>query len=129
MSDFRYDAAHTGLLLVDPYNDFLSEGGKLWPMVKEVAGEVGLLDHMRSVCGRERERPASGFLSFPIAAGSMGDGEDWNYPNPSQRKISSAADFRKGKLGRRVASRLCAESRRHSHQGALGEYGEACIEN
>jgi hypothetical protein len=26
----------TGLLFVDPYNDFLSEGGKLWPRVKEV---------------------------------------------------------------------------------------------
>jgi len=30
MSDFHYDASRTGLLLVDPYNDFLSEGGKLW---------------------------------------------------------------------------------------------------
>jgi hypothetical protein len=25
------DSARTGLLFVDPYNDFLSEGGKLWP--------------------------------------------------------------------------------------------------
>jgi hypothetical protein len=26
-----YDPARTGLLFVEPYNDFLSEGGKLWP--------------------------------------------------------------------------------------------------
>jgi len=26
-----YDPKTTAVLLVDPYNDFLSEGGKLWP--------------------------------------------------------------------------------------------------
>lgn len=35
------DPARTGLLFVDPYNDFLSEGGKLWPRVKEVASRSG----------------------------------------------------------------------------------------
>jgi hypothetical protein len=30
MIDHRYEASRTALLLVDPYNDFLSEGGKLW---------------------------------------------------------------------------------------------------
>jgi hypothetical protein len=28
MTDAHYEPAHTGLLLVDPYNDFLSEGGR-----------------------------------------------------------------------------------------------------
>ena len=41
-----YDPATTAILLVDPYNDFLSDGGKLWPRVKEVADEVGLLGHL-----------------------------------------------------------------------------------
>jgi nicotinamidase-related amidase len=31
-----YDKTMTGLLLVDPYNDFLSEDGKLYPRTKEV---------------------------------------------------------------------------------------------
>lgn len=38
-----YPPDHTALLLVDPYNDFLSEGGKLWPLAAAVAMEVGLL--------------------------------------------------------------------------------------
>jgi hypothetical protein len=29
-----YDPSATAILLVDPYNDFLSEGGKLWPRVR-----------------------------------------------------------------------------------------------
>ena len=37
MTEPLYDLTRTGLLFVDPYNDFLSEGGKLWPRVKEVA--------------------------------------------------------------------------------------------
>jgi nicotinamidase-related amidase len=68
MSDFHYDASRTGLLLVDPYNDFLSETGKLWPMVKDVADEVSLLDHLRSILAAAR---AAGIRSslFPIADG------------------------------------------------------------
>ena len=26
-----------GLVVVDPYNDFISEGGKIWPRIREVA--------------------------------------------------------------------------------------------
>jgi hypothetical protein len=32
----NYIREKTGLLLVDPYNDFLSPAGKLWPQAKEV---------------------------------------------------------------------------------------------
>jgi hypothetical protein len=39
-------AASTAMLLVDPYNDFLNEGGTLWLRVKEIAEEVHLLDHL-----------------------------------------------------------------------------------
>ena len=41
-----YDPTRTAVLLVDPYNDFLSEGGKLWPQAKPVATDVGLLDNL-----------------------------------------------------------------------------------
>ena len=98
MSDFHYDASRTGLLLVDPYNDFLSEGGKLWPMVKEVAGEVGLLDHMRSVVAGARAAGVRVFV-VPHRRWEPGDGDDWNYPNPSQRKIQARQTFAKGSWG------------------------------
>jgi hypothetical protein len=38
-----YFANRTGLLLAAPYNDFLSNGGKLYPDVKAVAEAVGLI--------------------------------------------------------------------------------------
>jgi hypothetical protein len=39
MTEITYGKGSTALLFVDPYNDFLSEGGKLWPMLKAVAEE------------------------------------------------------------------------------------------
>jgi hypothetical protein len=45
-TDMQYDPARTGLLLVDPYNDFLASEGKLWPFAKEVAEAVNLLAHL-----------------------------------------------------------------------------------
>ncbi len=47
-----YIRERTALLFVDPYNDVLSEGGKLWPLVEGVAREVGLLDNLRTITGR-----------------------------------------------------------------------------
>ena len=44
-----YIGEKTGLLLVDPYNDFLSPAGKLWPQAKEVAEEVNLLSNLKSI--------------------------------------------------------------------------------
>jgi hypothetical protein len=41
-----YAANRTGLLLVDPYNDLLSDGGRLWPQAKAIAEAVDLLAHL-----------------------------------------------------------------------------------
>ena len=34
MAQLTYEKQITGLAVVDPYNDFISEGGKLWDRVK-----------------------------------------------------------------------------------------------
>lgn len=50
-----YAAAHTALLLIDPYNDFLSEGGKLNALAKPVADAVGTVAHMRELVAAARK--------------------------------------------------------------------------
>ena len=98
MSDSYYNASRTGLLLVDPYNDFLSDGGKLWPKVIDVADEVGLLDNLRSIVAGAR---AAGIRVFfvPHRRWEPGDGDDWHYPNPSQRAVQERQTFAKGSWG------------------------------
>ena len=34
MASITYERENTALLVVDPYNDFISEGGKIWPRIK-----------------------------------------------------------------------------------------------
>ena len=44
-----YEPNITAVLCVDHYNDFLSESGKLWPLVKEVAQEVNLTAFVQAI--------------------------------------------------------------------------------
>jgi ureidoacrylate peracid hydrolase len=37
MAKVTYDKALTALLVIDPYSDFISEGGKVWDRLKGVA--------------------------------------------------------------------------------------------
>ena len=49
MTTTTYAADRTALLIVDPYNDFMSEGGKLYEATKETAEAVGFYDNMREL--------------------------------------------------------------------------------
>lgn len=93
-----YPPATTALLLVDPYNDFLSEGGKLWPRLQPVAEQVGLLDNLRAILAAAR---ASGLrICFaPHRRWEPGDYEDWHHPNPTQRAVMQRHTFARGEWG------------------------------
>lgn len=41
MSQVSYDKQITALLVIDRYNDFISEGGKVWDRLKAVAEANG----------------------------------------------------------------------------------------
>ena len=93
-----YDPARTGLLLVDPYNDFLSEGGKVWPRVKEVAEQVGLIDNLKAVVKTVREKSIQVFI-VPRHRWEPGDYERWRHANPSQIAVGKRQTFAKGTWG------------------------------
>ncbi|MFD5656345.1 cysteine hydrolase family protein [Streptomyces hirsutus] len=93
-----YDLRRTAVLLVDPYNDFLSEGGKVWPRLEPVAGSVGLLDHLRSVIAAARENGVR-VVFVPHRRWEPGDYETWDHPTPSQRKIQEFHHFARGSWG------------------------------
>ena len=67
-----YTPNRTGLLLVDPYNDFLSDGGKLWPDVKAVAEWVDLLPHLRALLEAAR---CTGIAVFYVPAPTLVRGQ------------------------------------------------------
>lgn len=98
MTDTQYEPAHTGLLLVDPYNDFLSEGGKIWPYVEEVATEVGLLDNLRAVTAAARAAGVQVFV-VPHRRWREGNYANWNYLNRDQAGGNEARIFEAGSWG------------------------------
>ncbi|MFE7776675.1 cysteine hydrolase [Streptomyces sp. NPDC057445] len=93
-----YDPARTAVLLVDPYNDFLSEGGKLWPALRHVALEVGLLDNLRAVVASGRESNLRIFF-VPHRRWQEGDYEGWDHPNPTQQLVRERHTFALGTWG------------------------------
>ena len=87
-----------GVLVVDPYNDFLSPGGKLYPLFKEVAESVDMLEHMREIVSAAR-LAAIPIVFVPHHRWEPGDYEDWDHPNPTQRAIMHRHSFARGEWG------------------------------
>jgi hypothetical protein len=49
VTNLSYDRDTTALVAVDPYKDFISEGGKIWPRIKAVAAANNCVPHMQQV--------------------------------------------------------------------------------
>lgn len=93
-----YEKQSTALLFVDPYNDFLSEGGKIWPRVKAVAEEIGLIDNLKSINHAVRQAGMRVFI-VPHRRWEPGDYESWRHPNPTQLSIMQRHSFARGEWG------------------------------
>src|SRR5262249_40484555 len=93
-----YAPNRTGLLLIDPYNDLLSEGGKLWAQAKAVAEAVDLLTHLRALTEAARR---AGVVVFyvPHRRWREGDYDGWRHPGPSQTLTEREAVFGEGMWG------------------------------
>ena len=59
-----YHAETTGLILVDLFNDFLSEGGQNWESVKEVALEVGVVENLKRLVHGARAKQVRLFYAM-----------------------------------------------------------------
>jgi nicotinamidase-related amidase len=94
----RYDSSATAVLLVDPYNDFLSDGGKLWSRVKAVAEEVKFLDQLREVVSTARARGLK-IVFVPHHRWEPGDYVAFDNPSPYQLGGANARIFAKDSWG------------------------------
>jgi ureidoacrylate peracid hydrolase len=75
----------TGLLVVDPYNDFISEGGILWPLVKEIAEAVHCVPNMSAVLKAARAAGLKVFFApHHRDRGHRDEIEGWKYIAPIQ---------------------------------------------
>jgi nicotinamidase-related amidase len=75
------DPTRTALLFVDPYNDFLAEDGKLWPMVAQVATSVGLHANLKKVTAAVRSVGMQ-VVIVPHHRWKPNELDGWDHPNP-----------------------------------------------
>lgn len=87
-----YTRDRTALLLVDPYNDFLAEGAKLWSYLRAVAEEVRLLDNMKTLTGAVRKAGIRIFY-VPHRRWEQGDYQGWAHPSPDQIAVGRRQTF------------------------------------
>jgi nicotinamidase-related amidase len=96
-----YDASSTALLLIDPYNDFISEGGKLWPRVSGVAEANHCVEHMLAVLEAARK---AGLRVFYVLHRRYrpGDYESWKHIAPVQKAAFTSKAFEYGTWGGQI---------------------------
>ena len=94
----RYPAATTAVILVDPYNDFLSEGGKIWPRIQAVAEEVSLVANLRRLVDGARAKGVR-IVYAPHRRWRAGDFADWKFPHPVHVAMAKHQVFADGTWG------------------------------
>lgn len=98
MTDTTYSATDTALLIVDPYNDFMSEGGKLFNAIKATADEVGLFDNLRKIIPAFRAAGVKVFI-VPHHRSLPGDYARWDHLNMFQKANIPSQAFAEGTWG------------------------------
>lgn len=97
-----YDKSLTGLVVIDPYNDFISEGGKLWDRLRDIAEANKCVPHMRQVLGAARQADIRIFYALHHRY-RAGDYETWKYIAPIQKAAWSHKTFEYGTWGGEIA--------------------------
>src|SRR5262249_14911169 len=98
MNTPAYDKEITGLLVIDPYNDFISEGGKLWDRVRAVAEANNCVPHMLQVLDAARQAKLRVFYALHHRY-RPGDYETWKYIAPVQKAAWRRKTFEYGTWG------------------------------
>jgi ureidoacrylate peracid hydrolase len=98
MSDLTYDREITALLVIDPYNDFISEGGKVWGRLRGVAEANHCVRNMLESLGAARRAGFRVFYSLHHRY-RAGDYETWKYIAPIQKAAWRSKVFEYGTWG------------------------------
>jgi ureidoacrylate peracid hydrolase len=99
----EYRTSITGLIVIDPYNDFIAKGGKVWDRLKGVAEANGCVQHMSQLLTAARNADIQVFYALHHRY-RPGDYEDWRYIAPIQKAAWSRRTFEDGSWGGQLHS-------------------------
>ncbi len=84
MADLKFDKEITALVVIDPYNDFICDKGKIWERVKVVGEANDCVPHMLQVLTAARKAGLRVFYALHHRY-RPGDYETWKYIAPIQK--------------------------------------------
>src|SRR5689334_8845458 len=108
MTEHTYGKEITALLVVDPYNDFISEGGKIWPRIKAVAETNNCVPHMLRILNAARGAKLRVFYAMHHRY-RPGDYESWKYIAPIQRAAWKNKSFEYGTWGGEIRAEFAPQ--------------------
>jgi len=103
MANMAYDKEISALLVIDPYNDFISEGGKVWDRLKSVAEANDCVPNMLRVLNAARKAGLRVFYALHHRY-RPGDYETWRYIAPIQKAAWLRKTFEHGTWGGEIRS-------------------------
>jgi nicotinamidase-related amidase len=108
MNTVKYDRDITALLVIDPYNDFISEGGKVWDRLTGVAEANNCIPHMMAVLNAARQAQLRVFYALHRRY-RPGDYETWKYMAPVQKAAWARKTFEYGTWGGEIRSEFAPQ--------------------
>jgi ureidoacrylate peracid hydrolase len=94
-----YEPELTGLIVVDPYNDFLSEGGKLYELARSTLKEYDVVEHMRQVLAAARAAQVQVFIAPHHRWRETDPYDRWKKMPPIQAAAAEGRVFAAGTWG------------------------------
>jgi len=108
VANLKFDKEITALLVIDPYNDFISEGGKVWDRLKTVAEANNCVPHMSQALNAARKAEIRVFYALHHRY-RPGDYETWKYIAPIQKAAWSRKTFEHGTWGGEIRSEFAPQ--------------------
>lgn len=108
MARLEFDTADTALLVIDPYNDFISDGGLVWDRLKAVADANRCVAHMASVLNAARQARLRVCYALHRRY-RPGDYEGWRYVAPIQKQAWQRKTFANGTWGGEIRSEFAPQ--------------------
>ncbi|HET9712608.1 MAG TPA: isochorismatase family cysteine hydrolase [Pyrinomonadaceae bacterium] len=105
MTVLKYEKEIVALLVIDPYNDFISEGGKIWNRIKGVAEANNCVPNMLKVLIAARKAGLRVFYALHHRY-RLGDYETWKYIAPIQKAAWRSKAFEYGTWGGEIRNEL-----------------------
>ena len=103
MPNPNFEKEITAIIVIDPYNDFISEGGKIWDRIRAVAEANDCVPNMRHVLNAARKSDLRVFYALHRQF-RPGDYETWKYIAPIQQAGWRSKVFEYGTWGGEIRS-------------------------